>query len=74
MMQVTKRDYAPESVWKNWDWRSEQDLMLNGAFFTESGKTVTNFPKTDITAKPGTFTASLTRFAGPLKCVVNKAC
>ncbi|MED6181602.1 hypothetical protein PIB30_020868 [Stylosanthes scabra] len=73
--EVTKRDYAPESVWKNWNWRSEGDLMMNGAFFVESGKQVTNFPKSGgISAKPGSFTSSLTRFAGPLKCAVNKPC
>ncbi|XP_052108116.1 pectate lyase-like [Arachis duranensis] len=73
--EVTKRDYAPQSVWKNWNWRSEGDLMLNGAFFVESGTKVTNFPKSaGITAKPGSFTSSLTRFAGPLKCVVHKPC
>jgi len=36
--QVTKRDYAPESEWKNWQWRSEGDLLMNGAFFVQSGK------------------------------------
>ncbi|XP_057417419.1 probable pectate lyase P59 [Lotus japonicus] len=71
--EVTKRDYAPESVWKSWNWRSEGDLMMNGAFFVESGSKVANI-KTDIVAKPGTFAASLTRFAGALKCVVNKPC
>lgn len=70
---MTKRDYAPESVWKSWNWRSEGDLMMNGAFFVESGSKVANI-KTDIVAKPGTFAASLTRFAGALKCVVNKPC
>ncbi|KAJ1438963.1 Pectin lyase fold/virulence factor [Sesbania bispinosa] len=72
--EVTKRDYAPESEWKKWDWRSEDDLMMNGAFFVESGNKVTNGPKTGITAKPGSFAASLTRFAGALKCEPNKAC
>ncbi|CAL0325794.1 unnamed protein product [Lupinus luteus] len=72
--QVTKRDYASESEWKNWNWRSENDLMMNGAFFIESGKSVATPANIDITAKPGTFAASLTRFTGPLKCVVNKPC
>lgn len=71
---MTKRDYAPESVWKTWSWRSEDDLMMNGAFFVESGQKVTNAPKTDIKAKPGKFASDLTRFAGALKCIVNKPC
>ncbi|RDX79939.1 putative pectate lyase P59, partial [Mucuna pruriens] len=72
--RVTKRDYAPESVWKSWNWRSEGDLMVNGAFFIQSGKTVSKLPKTDIKARPAKAVASLTRFAGPLKCIVNKPC
>ncbi|KAE8707461.1 putative pectate lyase 18 [Hibiscus syriacus] len=35
--EVTKHEDAPESDWKNWNWRSEGDLMVNGAFFTASG-------------------------------------
>lgn len=35
--QVTKREYAPESAWKNWLWKSEGDLMMNGACFVPSG-------------------------------------
>ena len=72
--EVTKRDYAPESVWKTWSWTSENDLMMNGAFFTQSGKKDANFPKTDIKAKPGSAVSTLTRFAGSLKCEVNKPC
>ncbi|KAH1111822.1 hypothetical protein AAZX31_04G158200 [Glycine max] len=72
--EVTKRDYAPESVWKNWNWRSEGDLLMNGAFFVQSGKNVAKNPKAEIIAKPGKAVSSLTRFAGPLKCEVNKSC
>ncbi|KAL2340810.1 hypothetical protein Fmac_008750 [Flemingia macrophylla] len=71
--EVTKREYTPESVWQSWDWRSEGDLMENGAFFVESGKKVTG-PKTDIKAMPAEKVALLTRFAGPIKCQVNKPC
>ncbi|KAK7411468.1 hypothetical protein VNO78_02901 [Psophocarpus tetragonolobus] len=72
--EVTKRDYAPASVWKNWDWRSEGDLLMNGAFFVESGKDVKNAPKTDIKARPASEVSHLTRYAGPLKCIPNKPC
>lgn len=74
---MTKRDYAPEGVWKNWQWRSEGDLMLNGAFFVESGVAKNNhgFGKLDMmTAKPGTFVSRLTRFAGTLSCRVGQKC
>lgn len=26
-----------ESEWRKWNWRSEGDLMVNGAFFVTSG-------------------------------------
>ena len=72
---MTKRDYAPESVWKTWNWRSEGDLLMNGAFFVESGNTVEKVRKKDvITAKPGTFVTRLTRFSGALNCVKNVPC
>ncbi|KAJ4802987.1 Pectate lyase [Rhynchospora pubera] len=35
--EVTKRVDSAETVWKNWNWRSEGDLFQNGAFFTPSG-------------------------------------
>ncbi|GAB2289586.1 hypothetical protein Dimus_023895 [Dionaea muscipula] len=35
--EVTMRAYAPQSEWKNWLWTSEDDLLLNGAFFVEYG-------------------------------------
>ncbi|KAK7304594.1 hypothetical protein VNO77_42477 [Canavalia gladiata] len=72
--EVTKRDYTPKSVWKTWNWRSEGDLMMNGAFFVESGNKVSNIPDTGLKPKPGTFVSTLTRFAGPIKCIPNKAC
>ncbi|KAF5945281.1 hypothetical protein HYC85_015509 [Camellia sinensis] len=75
--EVTKRDYAPESQWKNWQWRSEGDLMMNGAFFVQSGSPLQNKPFSSadmIKAKPGTYVSRLTRFAGPLNCKPNQPC
>ncbi|KAG6686789.1 hypothetical protein I3842_11G038900 [Carya illinoinensis] len=73
--EVTKRDYAPESVWKTWDWRSEGDLMMNGAFFVQSGRPIKHMRKNDvIKAKPGSFVRRLTRFAGALNCFKHKPC
>lgn len=72
---MTKRDYAPESEWRSWNWRSEGDLMENGAFFVESGSPVKMEHKHDvISAKPGHFVRRLTRFAGFLKCIKNNPC
>ncbi|XP_048134352.1 probable pectate lyase 5 isoform X2 [Rhodamnia argentea] len=35
--QVTKRMDTDESEWRKWNWRSEGDLMVNGAYFVTSG-------------------------------------
>lgn len=75
--EVTKRDYASEGEWKNWQWRSEGDLFLNGAFFRQSGKPRKNniFSKEDmIKAKPGSYVRRLTRFAGTLRCKKGSPC
>jgi len=75
--EVTKRDYATEDEWKNWTWRSEGDLMMNGAFFVSSGnskrKPFVN-KKNMIKAKPGTFVTRLTRFSGSLNCRIGRPC
>lgn len=76
-VKVTKRDYAPESEWKNWQWRSEGDFFKNGAFFRESGPPLKESPLSKdntIKAQPGKFVGRLTRNAGQLKCRVGKPC
>ncbi|CAI0386726.1 unnamed protein product [Linum tenue] len=75
--QVTKRDYAQESEWKHWDWVSEGDLMMNGAYFVQSGnpQVYKKFSRQQlIKQKPGTYATRLTRFAGTLECFVGKPC
>ncbi|XP_060196851.1 pectate lyase-like [Lycium barbarum] len=76
--QVTKRDYAPESVWKNWQWVSEGDSFLNGAYFVESGpqtkkKAALTKPHR-IKFKPGSYAGRLTRYAGARKCKIGTPC
>ncbi|KAL9272374.1 putative pectate lyase 12 [Drosera capensis] len=36
--EVTKRVDTEEGAWKDWNWRSEGDIMVNGAFFIASGE------------------------------------
>jgi len=75
--QVTKRDYSPESEWKNWRWRSEGDLLMNGAFFVQSGKRLSKkrYSRPDmIKYKPGTFVTRLTRYAVTLVCGIGRPC
>ncbi|WOL09038.1 pectate lyase-like [Canna indica] len=75
--EVTKRIYATDDTWKNWNWKSQDDLMQNGAYFTESGGTMDTSKYTSedvIKSKPGTFVTRLTRFSGALDCHPNKPC
>ncbi|XP_047312474.1 probable pectate lyase P59 [Impatiens glandulifera] len=77
--EVTKRDYAEESEWKNWQWRSEGDIMMNGAFFVQSGPPFKGFSSSFhrenvIDAESATLVGLITRYAGPLDCKPNKPC
>ncbi|KAJ8441311.1 hypothetical protein Cgig2_024823 [Carnegiea gigantea] len=73
--EVTKRE-APESEWKSWNWISEQDYFLNGAFFRASGSM--NIAKDMkgklIPSSPGTMVGLLTQFTGPRKCIPGECC
>lgn len=40
VFKVTKRVESEDQNWKEWNWRSEGDIMLNGAFFIGSGEGV----------------------------------
>ncbi|XP_055810423.1 probable pectate lyase 5 [Solanum dulcamara] len=74
--EVTKHEDAAESEWKNWNWRSEGDLMLNGAFFTRSGAGASSsYAKaSSLSARPFTLVNSITMNAGALGCKKGKKC
>jgi len=38
LWQVTKRVDTAEGQWAGWNWRTEGDMMVNGAFFVPSGE------------------------------------
>ncbi|EPS69783.1 pectate lyase-like protein 3 [Genlisea aurea] len=38
--EVTKRLDTGEEEWREWNWRSEGDIMINGAYFVSSGQEV----------------------------------
>ncbi|KAK2364201.1 pectate lyase [Trifolium repens] len=38
--EVTKRVETEQNKWKGWNWRSEGDVMINGAFFVTSGESL----------------------------------
>lgn len=74
--EVTKREYTLQSEWQDWVWKSEGDLMSNGAFFIQSGgkSEMAYSRKGFIKAKPGTYVKRLTRFSGTLSCKRNQKC
>ncbi|XVF85995.1 hypothetical protein PTKIN_Ptkin17bG0165400 [Pterospermum kingtungense] len=74
---VTKRDYAPQEVWKSWDWRSVGDLMVDGAFFVESGDPNWSKKYQDknlMAAKPANMVSLLTKHSGTLHCIKGLPC
>ncbi|KAE8724537.1 putative pectate lyase 22 [Hibiscus syriacus] len=74
--EVTKREDASESKWRKWNWRSEGDWMLNGAFFRASGKgTSSSYAKaSSLSARPSSLVSELTGAAGVLVCKKGSPC
>nr|XP_023902028.1 probable pectate lyase 5 isoform X2 [Quercus suber]POE48565.1 putative pectate lyase 5 [Quercus suber] len=87
--EVTKYENAPESEWKKWNWKSEGDRFLNGAFFrsssgsnsssngaffTSSSRSSSSSSASDISAKESSLVPKLTANAGALKCKKGSAC
>ncbi|WZZ08216.1 hypothetical protein YC2023_094137 [Brassica napus] len=56
------------SDWKKWNWRSEGDLLLNGAFFRASGAgTSASYGRaSSLAAKPSSMVRTITSTAGAL--------
>ncbi|KAF2308600.1 hypothetical protein GH714_011194 [Hevea brasiliensis] len=77
LKEVTKRDYATEAEWRNWIWRSEGDLFMNGAYFVQSGQPNLKTRPNDeymIHAMPGARATKMTRYAGALDCFPGQKC
>uniref|UniRef100_A0A0E0L0K5 Pectate lyase n=1 Tax=Oryza punctata TaxID=4537 RepID=A0A0E0L0K5_ORYPU len=74
--EVTKRDGdVPESVWRHhWNWVSDGDLMLNGAFFRASGEAGTDNLKAPSFARSASSVPSMTSSAGALSCKEGSHC
>ncbi|XP_038710823.1 probable pectate lyase 16 isoform X1 [Tripterygium wilfordii] len=73
--EVTKREVSKN--WNNWKWRSSRDVFLNGAYFVQSGygSCAPHYASLQsFKVAPGFFVPALTSDAGPLSCVVGKAC
>jgi pectate lyase len=76
LMQVTKRVETAQTIWKGWNWRSEGDLLLNGAFFTPSGAgaSASYSRASSLGAKSSSMVGTITSGAGALSCRGGSAC
>ncbi|XP_051135822.1 putative pectate lyase 21 isoform X2 [Andrographis paniculata] len=75
--EVTKRETDPEDEeWKSWNWRSDGDLLLNGAYFTTSGNdTSESYVKaSSMVARPASLLANIIPSAGVLNCQIGQSC
>jgi len=74
--EITHRDYATPEEWKNWQWQSDMDLLMNGATFNSSGSPIAMKHKKGFIMKPrdGTHVSRLTRHSGALNCFVGLPC
>ncbi|OMO58718.1 Pectate lyase/Amb allergen [Corchorus capsularis] len=76
--EVAHRNFAPPEVWMQWNWRSEGDLMVNGAFFTQSGDpgAIGKYASTMnmMGARPGEMAPYLTQYSGTLLCTPGQPC
>ncbi|ERN15865.1 hypothetical protein AMTRI_Chr07g76630 [Amborella trichopoda] len=74
--EVTKRVDTADGVWKGWNWRSQNDLMLNGAYFTPSGAgaSASYSRASSLGAKSASMVASITSGAGVLTCRRDSVC
>jgi len=74
-VQVTKRLDTKGNEWMEWNWRSEKDLLVNGAFFTPSGEGASGDSQTlSLPAKPASMVDAITASAGALSCRRGKPC
>lgn len=67
--EVTKRIYATDEEWMQWNWRSAGDQMLNGAYFIPSGAGAANdyALASSLGAKPAFSVETITGDAGVLQ-------
>ncbi|KAK6143986.1 hypothetical protein DH2020_020806 [Rehmannia glutinosa] len=75
--EVTHRVVNPgDPIWRHWNWRSEGDLMLNGAYFTRSGRGAgASYARaSSLAAKSSSLVGSLTSGAGALRCRRGMQC
>ncbi|ESW23579.1 hypothetical protein PHAVU_004G059200 [Phaseolus vulgaris] len=74
--EVTKHEDAPQSEWMSWNWRSEGDMFLNGAYFRQSGAGASSIyaRASSLSARPSSLVGSMTITAGALTCRKGNRC
>ncbi|EXC31407.1 hypothetical protein L484_017690 [Morus notabilis] len=74
--EVTKHEDAPESEWRRWNWRSEGDLFLNGAYFRQTGAGASSSyaRASSLSARPSSLVGSITVTSGVLSCKRGSHC
>ncbi|KAE8723563.1 hypothetical protein F3Y22_tig00012370pilonHSYRG00181 [Hibiscus syriacus] len=62
--------------WSNWNWRSEGDMMANGAFFTPSGEEgpESYIRASSMVARPTSLITKTAQYAGILSCRKGYGC
>lgn len=76
-IQVTKRETAADDEeWKTWNWRSDGDMLMNGAQFTTSGNgTADSYAKaSSMVARPASLLNNIIQSAGVLNCQIGLLC
>ncbi|KAM0866752.1 hypothetical protein ACQ4PT_042427 [Festuca glaucescens] len=73
---VTKRIEATQTTWNAWNWRSEGDLLLNGAYFIPSGAgaSASYSRASSLGAKSSSMVGTITSSAGVLSCRKGSSC
>ncbi|CAN1278753.1 Probable pectate lyase 15, partial [Linum perenne] len=74
--EVTKRVDTAANAWKSWNWRSEGDMLLNGAYFTPSGAgaSASYARASSLGAKSSSMVGTITSNAGALGCRRGRQC
>ncbi|KAJ0606223.1 putative pectate lyase [Helianthus annuus] len=74
--EVTKRVDADPRHWHGWNWRSEGDLLLNGAYFIPSGAgAAASYARaSSLGAKSSSLVGVITSTAGVLNCRIGRRC
>ncbi|KAK3013163.1 hypothetical protein RJ639_007882 [Escallonia herrerae] len=75
--EVTKHvTSSVDNEWKNWNWRSDGDLMMNGAYFTASGQATPGIyaKASSMVARPASLLQNIMPSPGVLSCKIGQQC